>query len=163
MSDEMMSKLTIEDFVDHLDEILDEAKSVPFAQGKLVDVDALRQCINDIRLHMPEEMKQAKKIVQDRRQIHEDAKKTAEDMIKTAEKRAKEMIDNSNITKEAEKRAAEIERQANEKARNIKRATDDYLFARLQNAEATLAQSVSEITRMKNAVKAPKQQPQKIN
>ena len=57
-------------------ENLEEGMSVPLSGGKrMVDVDAARDIIDDIRINMPQEILQAKAIVQDRAQILAKAKK----------------------------------------------------------------------------------------
>ena len=58
----------------------------------MVDVEKVRDIIDDIRLNMPAEIRQAKAIVQDRADIVESAKKEAEAIVKRAEDRARAMV-----------------------------------------------------------------------
>ena len=147
----------IEDYLELMEDVLEKAQNIPLSAKKaLVDVEQLHDCIEKIRLNMPSEMKQAKKVVQDRKSIIDEANKQAEMIITRAETRAKEMTDNSEITKAAQARAAEIEKQAVIKGRALKNATDEYITDMLSKAEETLAASLSAIKRTKGTIKAPK-------
>ena len=68
--------MNIDELLDVMDETLEEAVNLPFTGGKrMVDVEKVRDIIDDIRLNMPAEIRQAKAIVQDRADIVESAKK----------------------------------------------------------------------------------------
>ena len=68
--------VSIETMLENLEEVLEEGMSVPLSGGKrMVDVDAARDIIDDIRINMPQEILQAKAIVQDRARILAKAKK----------------------------------------------------------------------------------------
>ena len=52
--------MNIDDALEAMDEILDKSMQVPFSQKKgMVDVGALRDLIDDIRMNMPTEVTQA--------------------------------------------------------------------------------------------------------
>ena len=62
--------MNIDELLDVMDETLEEAVNLPFTGGKrMVDVEKVRDIIDDIRLNMPAEIRQAKAIVQDRAEI----------------------------------------------------------------------------------------------
>ncbi len=67
--------MNIDELLDLMDETLEEAFNVPFSNGKrVVDIDKLRDIIDDIRLNMPTEIRQAKAIVNDRADIVSNAR-----------------------------------------------------------------------------------------
>ena len=70
----------------------------------MVDVEKVRDIIDDIRLNMPAEIRQAKAIVQDRADIVESAKKEAEAIVKRAEDRARAMVAQEAIVKAAQQK-----------------------------------------------------------
>ena len=140
-----------EDYLDAMDEILDKAQAIPFSSKKsVVDVDQLRECIDHIRMYTPDEIKNAKSIVQDRKSLMDDAKKQAEEIITRAEARA------SEITKAAQAKAAEIEKNALIKARAVKNAADEYIIDILTKTEETLAESLTSVKRTKGSIKMPR-------
>lgn len=146
-----------EDYLDAMDEILDKAQAIPFSSKKsVVDVDQLRECIDHIRMYTPDEIKNAKSIVQDRKSLMDDAKKQAEEIITRAEARASAMVENSEITKAAQAKAAEIEKNALIKARAVKNAADEYIIDVLTKTEETLAESLTSVKRTKGSIKMPR-------
>ena len=55
--------MNIDEILDEMDELLDKSPSVPFSTHKaMVDIDRLRDLINDVRLNIPQEIKRAKLI-----------------------------------------------------------------------------------------------------
>ena len=52
--------MTIENLLEEIESILEEGKTVPFTSNLLVDAEAIKTAIEDIRLNMPEELMQAR-------------------------------------------------------------------------------------------------------
>ena len=70
--------MNVDELLDLLDETLEESTNLPFTGGKrMVDVDKVRDIIDDVRLNMPAEIKQAKAIVNDRAEIVAGARREA--------------------------------------------------------------------------------------
>lgn len=147
----------LEDYLDAMDDLLDKAQAVPFSSKKcMIDAEQLRECIDQIRMHVPDEIKNAKNIVQDRKSLIDDAKKQAEEIVTRAEARASAMVENSEITKAAQAKAAEIEKNALIKARAVKNAADEYIIDVLTKTEETLAESLTAVKRTKGSIKMPR-------
>lgn len=105
--------------LEDLEDVLDDATSIPLSKKSAVDVEKIKTIIEDIRLNTPQETKQAKAIVDSRNTIIEDAKKEAEEIIAKAQAEAREMIARDEITKTAQAEATEIIAKANEQGRQI--------------------------------------------
>ena len=69
--------------LEDLEDVLDDATSMPMTKKSLVDVEKIKTIIEDIRLNTPQETKQAKAIVDSRNNIIEEAKKEAADIIES--------------------------------------------------------------------------------
>lgn len=152
-----MADLMVDDYLDAMDDILDKAQSFPLSSKKsLVDVDQLRECIDHIRMNLPNEMKQSKKIVSERKSIIDEANRQAEDIINRAESRKNTLIAEHEITRAAQAKATEIEKQALIKAKAVKNAADEYIVDTLSKAEETLAASITAIKRTKGTIRSPK-------
>lgn len=104
--------MTIESLIEELEQIIDEGKSVPFTSNQIVDVERLRTTIEDMRLNMPDELMQARKIASERKEILTAAQSTAEGIITAAKKKADELISEHEITKGAEAEAENIMAEA---------------------------------------------------
>ena len=101
--------MTIDELLDIMDETLEEATTLPFTGGKrMVDVEKVRDIMDDIRLSMPQEIKQARAIVEDRGRIVDDANKEAEAIIKRAEERARAIVAEQARVKAAQQKATEM-------------------------------------------------------
>lgn len=146
--------MIIDEILDMMDDMLDEAQNVPFNNKKgVIDLDKMRDCINDLRLNLPTEISNAKNIVRDRKEIVSDANREAENIVRKAEERAKVILSNDEITKAAKQQAAEILAQAQAKAKEIKGAANRYLDKILSQSEECLQANLTEVRRTRQAVR----------
>src|SRR5699024_9864076 len=61
------SGMNIDELLNMMEEMLEEATGLPFAGGKrVVDADRMQDIIDEVRLNLPTEVRQAKAIVNDR-------------------------------------------------------------------------------------------------
>ena len=94
--------MSIDEILEEMDELLDKASSMPFvAHKKVIDGERMRELINDVRLNMPHELKEAKKIEFDCQRILNEAKLNAESIIRKAEERAAQLVSREAIMAEA--------------------------------------------------------------
>lgn len=146
--------MNIEELLDMMDETLEEAMNLPFSGGKrVVDVEKVRDIIDDIRLNMPTEIRQAKAIVQDRAEIVEDAKKEAESIVKRAEDRARAMVAQEAIVKAAQQRATEILSSAQSQSREMRSAVSNLCENMLRRTEEQLGKSLSEVKAVRTTLR----------
>ena len=162
--------MNIDELLDVMDETLEEAVNLPFTGGKrMVDVEKVRDIIDDIRLNMPAEIRQAKAIVQDRADIVESAKKEAEAIVKRAEDRARAMVAQEAIVKAAQQKATEILTSAQSQSREMRTTVTNYCENMLRHTKEQLAKSMTEVKTVrstlrqsgKKATVRPAAQPQK--
>ena len=143
--------MNVEELLDLMEETLEEGTSVPFAATKrVVDVERCRDIIDEVRNNLPDELRDSKKIVEDREQIVRTAQQEADNIIKQAEERARVLVSDQEITKRAQKAAVEIVNAAQNQAKELNRASATYCESILKNSEEVLARSVADIknTRM---------------
>ncbi len=131
----MMETFTL---LEDLEDILERSKTVPFSGKSLVDKEEILEIIKEIRLKLPEELKQAKWIKEERQRILVEAQKEADDVVKEAENRIISMINENEITKKAYEKKAEIIETANEMSREISKGTKDYADNILAGLEVAL-------------------------
>ena len=121
-----------------LEDILEISKGVPFSNKCIIDKEEILEIIKEIRLKLPEEMKQAKWVKEERQRILVEAQKEADDIVKEAENRIISMIDEHEITRKAYEKKAEIIETANEMSREISKGTKDYADNILSGLEVAL-------------------------
>lgn len=147
--------MNIDEILDMMDDMLDRAWNLPLTGGRSVmDSDKLREMIDDIRLNLPGEIKQAKSIVADRAEILASAKREAESIVRKAEERARALVSQEEIVKESQARATEIMSMAQGKAREMKQASHDFSDNMLRQTEEALVKSLSEVKVTRQALRS---------
>ena len=95
--------MNIDEILDNIEELLDRSWSLPLSGGRcVVDADKVRDLVDDIRLNLPSEIKQARGIVADRSEIIDNAKREAEQIVRKAEDRARALVSEEEVVKAAE-------------------------------------------------------------
>ena len=146
--------MNIDDALEAMDEILDKSMQVPFSQKKgMVDVNALRELIDDIRINMPQEITQARKLLNDRKVILNEAKQEAERIIHKAEERAERLVSQQEITRQANEKATEILTNAQTKYTELCKTTNDYVDSMLSRVEELLTNDLADVKKAKTALK----------
>ena len=105
--------MTVEEILELMDELLDKSSSVPFSQKKMIDVEQMREYIDSIRLNLPGEIKRAKDMTRDKKNILTEANKEAEEIVKKAKEEAKKLVAQEEIIKQAADYAKQIAAEAN--------------------------------------------------
>lgn len=138
--------MNIDELLDLMEETMEEGTGVPFSGGKrMVDVDRMRDIIDEVRLNLPTEVRQAKAIVNDRAEIISGAKREAEAIVKKSEERARIMLSEQEIVGAAQQRAAEIISSAQSQSREMRVTLTDYCENMLRATEEQLARSAGEV------------------
>ena len=131
-------KMEIFTLLETLEDIMERSKSIPFTEKGIVDKEEILEIIKEIRLKLPDELKQAKWVKEERGRILEEAQREADGIVKEAENRIIAMIDEHEITRKAYEQKAEIIETANEMSREISKGTKDYADSILANLESAI-------------------------
>ena len=121
-----------------IEDILEKSRKIPLTSKVMVDREELLDIVEKIRLKLPDELKQAKWVKEERMRIIAEAQKQAEDIVKEAENRIISMIDEHEITKKAYEKKQEIIATANEMSREIDKGTRTYADTILGEMEETI-------------------------
>ncbi len=147
----------IEEILEKMDDLIDNAMQIPLSGGKcVVNADKIRDFIDDIRLNMPMEIKQARAIVSDRTDIIENAKKEADVIVARAEDKARLIVSESEIVKRSNEKANEIMTTANQKSKELKHAASDFAENVFKATEEMLVASMAEVKKARQSVKGTK-------
>ncbi|MBQ8868441.1 MAG: ATPase [Oscillospiraceae bacterium] len=146
--------MNVDDMVDLLDDMFEDAVKMPLTGGKcLIDSQKARDLIDDIRMNLPQEIRQAKAIVADRGEIIAIAKQEAEDIIRVAEERAKSIVNKDELVIQAQNRANDILSQAHQKSREVRQGASEFADEILKNAEEVLVRSATEIKQTRTTLR----------
>lgn len=139
--------------LENLEELLESGSKVPFSTKVMVDIEELREVLEDIRLKLPDELKQAKWVKEERQRIISDAEKEAEDMIKDAQNKIVKMVDEHVITQQALQQKEDIIENANKVSKEISVGTRDYADAILEKVEEVLKESLAVVSNNRKELK----------
>lgn len=144
--------MNIEEYLDQLDDMLEQGWSFPGGR-RVVQVEKVHNLVDDIRLQIPAEVKQAKGIVSDRADIITTAKREAEGIIKAAEERARAMVAQEEIVKMAQAKAHEIVAAAQAKSRDMRKAAQDFVDDLMRRADEDLTQNLADLRKTRASLK----------
>lgn len=133
--------------IDRIEEVIDGAKSVPLSSNKMVDPDAIFDIIDEIRGQYPEDLKQARWIVKQRQEMTEEAEREANRILEEAQDRARGLVADTEIVRQAETRAAEIMDDARANEREIRLGAEDYADEMMANLEVNLGKMLTAVQR----------------
>ncbi|MEF9982980.1 MAG: ATPase [Oscillospiraceae bacterium] len=151
--------MNIEEILDMLDDLLDRAWSLPLSNGRcVVDADKVRDLIDEVRLNLPTQMKNAKAIVANQEEILVQAKKESEAIVRKAEDRARVLITNEEVVKQAQALANDIVSNAQMKAKEMRHASQDFSDLMLKQTEEVLVKSLTDVKATRQAIKNAQRQ-----
>ena len=120
----------------------------------MLDVEEVREILGEIREAMPQEIRQAKAIVADRKQIIDDAKREAETIVRVAEERARAMVNQDEIVRQAQQKANEMLAQAQTRFREMRKASNEYIDDLMRRTDEGLAANLAELRKTRQEIKS---------
>lgn len=128
--------------LENLEELMESGQKVPFSTKVMVDIEEFREILEEIRLKLPDDLKQAKWVKEERQRIMSDAEKEANSLLKEAESKIISMVDEHVITKQALAQKEEIIENANKVSKEISNGTREYADSILQKVEDVLRETM---------------------
>ncbi len=101
--------------------------------------------IQEIRLKLPDDIKTAKRIAEEKQRIMAEAQQEAENIIRNAESRIAALVDENEITKKAYEQAEVILANTKKNAREIRLGTREYADNILSKVEEILEDTLDVI------------------
>ena len=145
----------VEELLDMLFELVDEAKNVPLSSDKcMVERDRALDLIDDIRAQFPMELAEAKKLLAARVEYIESAKREAELIRQQAEEQAKRMLAENEVLNQARQMSNDMMKQAEERSRELKRSANEYCEDALRRTEEAVAEAYDEIKKSRMRFRA---------
>ncbi len=154
--------MNVNELLDTIEDALDESANMPLSGGKrIVDVDRIRDYLDEVRANLPGELRQAQAIVNDRAQIVDSANAQAQAIVRKAEERARVLVSESEIVKSAQQRASEIVAQAQTESRTLRQTTADYCDNMLKSTEEAMLANASQVKNVRANLRQPGKQSSK--
>ncbi|MTI47710.1 ATPase [Sporosalibacterium faouarense] len=142
--------------LDLVEDILEEGSTIPFTAKVCVDKDELLDITREIRLKLPDEIKQAEWIKEERQRILVEAQNEADTITEEARLRIEELIEEDEVTQKAKERADEIIEQAQQNAKEIRIGAREYADQLLKDVQEQLKGMISTLDENRNELKGLK-------
>ena len=141
-----MNEHGIEELIATLYEMVQDAKSVPFSSDRCaLDRNRVLDLLDEISNQLPNELKQARTIVDSRGELITNAKREAENILKAAQSQAHQLVSQESVYLDAKTQANEMVRAAQDKIKELKRVTNDYVDDSLRRTEEAVAEALADI------------------
>ncbi|MDE3088052.1 MAG: ATPase [Chloroflexota bacterium] len=138
--------------VDRLEALLAKGWRVPVTSKTMIDEDEFLDIVDQMRIAIPEEIKQAKKMVQDRERVLAQTQEEATRIVAMAKEDAARLVNEHAVTKGAEARAGAIEAEAKASALSIRQGADAYVAQSLSELQARLDQVAQQVAGLQTQV-----------
>lgn len=145
----------VEELVNMLFSIIDEAKNMPLSSEKcVIERDKALDLLDDIKAQFPMELSEAKKLLASRADYIASAKREADAIRKQAEDQARQMLAQDELAAQAKQRANEMVHVAEERSRELRRAANEYCEDALRRTEEAVNEAFEEIKRSRARFRA---------
>ena len=121
--------------VDQLEELVGIGKRVPFSGRVMVEEEDFLALVDQLRVAVPNEIKQAQRVIKERERIIGEAQDEAARIVHGARERAEVMISQNVILAEARQRGEEMLRQAEEQQQRVRGEIDVFILEQVQLVE----------------------------
>ena len=124
--------------LEHLEEMIMQAKAMPLSSSVLLNRDELLDLVKEMRIAVPEEIKQARFVVRDREELLAKARVRAEEIVETARAEQAQLTSEESVVAAAHDEAGRVVADAEDQAQRVRREADDYVDSRLEQLESVL-------------------------
>ena len=124
--------------VDRLEELFNNSKGVPLTRMVMVDEERMLDLIDQMRLAIPDEIKNSQQIINQKERILAQANEEVHRIIELAKEQAEKLVERDEIVQKAKIIGDEIIQKAREETELIKREADEYAINSLEHLEVEL-------------------------
>ncbi len=112
--------------VERLEQVLSQGWRVPLTSNAMINEDAFIDIVEQMHIAIPNEIRQAQGIVQQKERILAQAREEAERIVAQAHQQAERLVGETDIAARARSRAAEIVAEAEQEADDVCAGADHY-------------------------------------
>lgn len=139
--------------LNELEDLIETSGKIPLTHKVMVDEDRILDLLDHIRTNMPDEIRQAKWIIQEREKVLNDSQKEAVRIVEDAKKQVERQADDSEVVRHAKNAAEEIIQKAEAVAREIKTAARGYVDDMLADLGKELGAVLTQIEKSRDELR----------
>ncbi|MDI6709179.1 MAG: ATPase [Thermoanaerobacterales bacterium] len=140
--------------LNELEEFIQSCSRVPMTKKVLVDEEKVLDFLDRIRTLLPDEVRKAKWVVQEREKVLAESRQEAERLLEEARKEITRQAEESEIVREAKEMADDLLKKAEQMAREMRLGARDYADDILAKLESRLDRLLKEVEAGRNELKA---------
>lgn len=138
--------------VDRLEAVINGGQRIPMTDRVVIDEREALDVLDLMRTTVPEEIKQARRVNQDREKILAQAQTEANRVMAQAQERAERVLAEDSIRQEAAARAREIVEQARREGAEVRDGADQYAMDVLARLDEDLHHLTGSVRNAMNAL-----------
>ena len=142
--------------VDRLEEVFNAGRPMPFTNRVMVDADRVLELIDQMRVSIPDEVKKAQQILNQRDRILAQAQEEAARTVQLAKERSEQLVEREALVMSAQGKAIEIVQAAHVESENIRADADDYALDVLTGLEGELDRTLTQVRNGVNKLRTEK-------
>ena len=142
--------MTVRDILEKMQEILEQARTMPMSQSVLVNRQDLLDLINTLVNALPVEFDEARRVLAERDGVLAEAQTEAERILEQARAESAVLVSEQEVYRRALVEADNERATAAEDTTRMRRETDDYIDAKLAAFEAVLTKTIDTIADGRN-------------
>jgi len=135
--------LDIQFLVERLEALAVNARKVPMTSQIILEQATVLDLIDQLRVAIPEEVRQARRLNQETDRMLAKAREEAEQIIGAAQEQAALLLQDQSILREAETKAQDVVDRAQGKAEDTMKGADQYAADVLVRLESDLVKTLS--------------------
>jgi cell division septum initiation protein DivIVA len=145
--------------VDRLEAVVNSGWRMPMTSRVQIDERDVLDVLDLMRTTVPEEIKQARRVNQEREKILAQAQTEANRLVSQAQERVERLVSQDSVLQVAEQRAHDIVTRAQEDAEDVRRGADEYALDMLDRLDVELHRVQGSV---RNAIDALHVQPAQL-
>jgi len=149
--------------IDRLEQLVSAGTRLPLSSRTMIDEQGFLDIIDQLRVSVPEELKQARRFTQERERVMQQAEAEAEKIISTAQERATQMLQENDLIRRAEAEAGRLITVAEQESEEIRVGADQYAAEVLNGLEQELTRLLVTTRRGKATLDRMTRQPSEPN
>ena len=150
-----MNEQNIEDIISALYDMVQDARALPLGADKcILERDKVLDMLDEVIAQLPDELKQARTIVESRNELIGQARREAENMIRQAQEQANQLVSEEAIYQDAKRQCQEMVLQTQARMAELRKASNDYMDDALRRTEEAIAMSLEDVRDTRTKFKA---------
>ena len=136
--------MEILELIDSLEELVVQSRRLPVGGNLVIDRKRMLDVVDQLRLAVPTDLRQAAQILESRDQILHQARESSETILKEAHDQRRRLVEENSIVAEAHERAQSLLREAEDRARRTIAEADGTAAAHLSEAAEAAAKQLDD-------------------